>query len=155
MKTSKIGIALFEGTKEKPGRNYVPYGMFANIQEGIMTGVFLDQGNEESLFFLPFDVENAEVLGKNEIGFGIPSGKDRIYFRDGKITFKIGDTEGGDFAVKHTQLNTGIQQMATDINAELVKIAAAINAIVPGSYTPTPIVPDISSSKVEKIELPS
>ena len=71
-----------------------------------------------------------------------------------EINSKIGDIEGGDFAVKYNGLDTGIQKMAADINIELGKIAAAINAIVPCAYTPTPIAPDISTSKVDKIELP-
>lgn len=56
------------------------------------------------------------------------------------------------FLVKHTQLNASLQTQATGINANLTAIAAAINAIVPGSYTPIPVTIDITSAKTSKIK---
>lgn len=61
--------------------------------------------------------------------------------------------EASDFAVRHTPLASGLSAQDSLINAELVKIAAAINAIVPGSYTPGTISTNISSSKVEKTKV--
>jgi hypothetical protein len=80
MLSSRLGKVLFEG-KEQPGVVYIPYGMFANIEENIPSGVLLDQGNEESLLLLPFDIENREELEEGEVGFGIPSLKTRIIFK--------------------------------------------------------------------------
>jgi hypothetical protein len=162
MISSAIGSVLFEG-KERPGRNYVPYGMFANIQEDIPSGVLLDQGNEESLLFLPFDIENIEELSKNEIGFGIPSEKNRIYFRNGKITFKIDDTEGGDFAVRYNELEAAYNELNDKYNDLISRFnawtpipndgGAALKTLLsaPPSLTSTG---DITPAKVDKIELP-
>jgi hypothetical protein len=55
-------------------------------------------------------------------------------------------------AVRYTPLNTGLQNEVALINAELVKIAAAINAIAPGSYTPALISLNISASKINEIK---
>jgi hypothetical protein len=55
-------------------------------------------------------------------------------------------------AVRYTPLNSGLQSEVSLINAELVKIAAAINAIVPGSYIPAPISLNITASKINEIK---
>lgn len=54
--------------------------------------------------------------------------------------------------VKHAPLDTALQAQIELINIELAKIAAAINAIVPASYTPTPIQLDITASKTDKVK---
>jgi hypothetical protein len=54
--------------------------------------------------------------------------------------------------LRFTPLNSALQGEVTAINAELAKIAIAINAIVPGSYTPTPITLDITASKINEIK---
>lgn len=56
------------------------------------------------------------------------------------------------FLVKHTQLNTSLQTLATGINNNLTAIAAGLNAIVPGSYVPVPVSIDITSAKTSKIK---
>jgi len=151
MLSSRLGRVLFEG-KEQPGVVYIPYGMFANIQEDIPSGILLDQGNEESLLFIPFDIKNREELNKNEIGFGIPSEKNRMYFREGKITFKIEDTEGGDFAVRYLELKSAFDELKSDFNSFLTHVHG---------FSGTPPVPpaipstaDMSDAKIDKIELP-
>jgi len=59
-----------------------------------------------------------------------------------------------DNAVKFIPLDAGLQYQTTAINAELVKIAAGLNAIVPGSYAHTPVTVNITSSKVETVKVP-
>ena len=135
MLSSRLGRVLFEG-KEQPGVVCPPYGMFVNIEEGIPVGILLDQGNEEGLYLFPFDIENRETLGKNELAFGIPSGKDRIYFRDGKITFKIGDTEGGDFLARFNELKAGFDELKQDHN----DLVTAFNLLAPHTH-PVQVVP--------------
>ncbi len=54
--------------------------------------------------------------------------------------------------VRYMPLNTALQNEVIAINAELTKIAAALNAIIPGIYTPTPITLDISASKINEIK---
>lgn len=58
----------------------------------------------------------------------------------------------GDFLVRYTALDTALQQQVTDINNQLIAIAAAINAIVPGSYTPVPIVLNTIPAKITEIK---
>jgi hypothetical protein len=55
-------------------------------------------------------------------------------------------------AVRYTPLNAGLQSEVTLINAEFVKIAAALNAIIPGIYVPVPVTLNISSSKINEIK---
>lgn len=85
---------------------------------------------------------------------------------DGTFTFN----DGTDFAVRYSALETAINAYATDgdtertsiitkINTELTKIATAINAIAPGSYTlnpvsTNPVSADITPSKIEEIKVP-
>ena len=61
---------------------------------------------------------------------------------------------GGDVdnMVRYIPLNAGLQAEKTLINAELAKIAVAINAIVPNSYAVTPISVDISAAKIDEIK---
>jgi len=59
-----------------------------------------------------------------------------------------------DNAMKFIPMNTALQNQVLLINAELVKIAAGLNAIVPGSYVPTPITLDITGAKVDTVKLP-
>jgi hypothetical protein len=61
--------------------------------------------------------------------------------------------EASDFAVRHTPLDTGLQNQNALINAEFAKVALAINAIVPGSYSPGTINIDISNAKIEKTKI--
>lgn len=56
--------------------------------------------------------------------------------------------------VRYVPLNTGLQQQVLSINAELSKIATAINSVAPGAYTLTPITLDITSSNSDKIKIP-
>jgi len=75
-----------------------------------------------------------------------------IYLRaSGKIEL-AGNTDN---VVRYLALNNGIQQMGADINTNLAAIATAINAIVPGSYTPVPVVPNISAAKVNEVQTTS
>lgn len=54
--------------------------------------------------------------------------------------------------VRYTPLNAGLQSEVNKINVELGKIAVALNAIVPGSYTVVPVSVDISASKIDELK---
>ncbi len=54
--------------------------------------------------------------------------------------------------VRYSTLNASLQSEVSLINAELAKVAVAINAIAPGSYVPTPITLNIESSKINEIK---
>lgn len=164
MLSKRLGVVSFEG-KKQPGIIYIPYGMFVNIQKDIPTGILLDQGNEESLVLLPFDIENREDLEENEIGFGIPSEKARMYFRKGKITFKTDDTEGGDYAVRYLELKSAFDELKQDLNDLVSAFNSHMHATAapgpPSPPTPIPsIIPaststaSVDDAKIDKIELP-
>ena len=66
-----------------------------------------------------------------------------------------GDIELGGNAnnlVKHTALNTAMQNEAQAVNIELAKIAVVLNSLVPGSYTVVPVTIDISPAKTENVK---
>ena len=99
-------------------------------------------------------------LNKNQIA---TEGEKRIFSvnpSDGSLSFDVylktdGTCELGgnvDNAVRYLPLNSGLQQETLAINAELAKIAAVLNSIVPGSYVVTPVTVDISQSKIEEIK---
>lgn len=66
-------------------------------------------------------------------------------------TAEIGGDE--DNLVRYSALNTAVQQMKTDINTELVKIAAGI-ATGGGSYTVAPLSVNLGAAKIEEIKCP-
>lgn len=59
-----------------------------------------------------------------------------------------------DNAVKFIPLDSGLQAEAVLINAELAKIAAVLNTLLPGSYVPTPVTVNITPAKVATVKLP-
>lgn len=66
-------------------------------------------------------------------------------------TMQIGGSN--DNAVRFSPLKTATDKLATDIQAELVKIAAGIVA-GGGTYTPGTISIDISNAKINEVETP-
>lgn len=98
-------------------------------------------------------------LNSNQIS---KPGEKRIFSlkEDGSLSFAIYLKNDGtcniggetDNMVRYAALNTAIQQQNTDINAELIKIQTAINALAPGAYTPTPINIDLSLAKINEIK---
>lgn len=96
--------------------------------------------------------EQHAAIGELRLYSTNASGEQKIYIwlkNDG--TIELGGSTRN--VVKYQELDAGLQQMATDINVELTKIAAVLNSLVPGSYTPLPIVPEISSSKSNNVKL--
>lgn len=160
---NRTGTIEFQGKPGQPCLIYFPYGMFGNADNNIPIGLLADQGNEESLIGLPFDIANREDLNEKEIGFGVPSLKARIYFRNnGKITFKIEDQEGGDFAVRFNELKAGYDELKQDhndliaaYNAFLVHVHGASGTPpVPPAVPESPSTASIDDAKISEIELP-
>ena len=65
-------------------------------------------------------------------------------------TMEIGGDS--DNMVRYAPLNSGVQQFKSDVNIELVKIAAVLNTIIPNSYPPPTLSIDISNSKIDEIK---
>lgn len=137
----------------------VPYGTFVNAVNETIVGILADHGREESLLSMPFDPDNFDEMEEGEVGFGIPSEKNRLYFRQGKIVFKIDDQEGGDYAVRYNELKTAFDQLVQDFN-NLVTVFNAHTQPVTGSTAGAPVTPgvpstaDMSNAKIEKLEVP-
>ena len=169
----KLIEAEFQG-KKQPVFLYTPYGTFINPPNDLIVGLLADQGNEESLMGMITDKVNREELEDGEVAFGIPELNARIYFRkDGSIKFKIDDTEGGDYAVRFTELKTGFDELKGSFN----NLVSALNSIISGVPIPEPgngapsalqaslagsfaasapldSTASIDNSKIDKIELP-
>jgi hypothetical protein len=107
--------------------------------------------NKSVVLGYTYEVDSLEggeirIYARNSAGNEVFS----MYFKsDGVVEF------GGnsDNLVKYTPLDSGLQAQKGQINTELTKIATAINAIVPGSYTPAPVSIDISNSKIDNIKV--
>lgn len=98
-------------------------------------------------------------FNKNQIS---QPGEKRIFSlkEDGSLSFAIhlkndGTCEVGgnaDNLVRYQALDDALQAEKTLINTELSKIALAINAIVPASYTPAPITLNLIQAKIKEIK---
>ncbi len=132
----KIINVDFVGKKDQPALLYIPYGMFMSFPENGLVGLLSDQGNEESLFALPTDLENREELEEGEIALGIPALKNRIYFKkDGSIVTqneKGSITLDADGNIK--QLSTtgklGFKNDIDDLATVLTDLITEITAII-------------------------
>ncbi len=67
---------------------------------------------------------------------------------DGNIEFN----GNADNLVRYAALNTQLQNEVTAINAELTKIATALNGLIPGIYPMQPITLNISSAKINDLK---
>lgn len=143
----------------------VPYGTFVNAVNEAIVGILSDHGREESLLAMPFDPDNFDKMEEGEVGFGIPSEKNRLYFRQGKIVFKIDDQEGGDYAVRYNELKTAFDKLKEDFN-NLVTVfnshtqPVSVNITTGIGTASAPVTPgqsstaDMSNAKIEKMEVP-
>ena len=116
------------GIDSKPIQNKVAiYATTSNKSEAVIIGYINDSDKTDEGEIRIFSVD----ANGNE--------KTYIYLKkDGIIEF-AGNTDN---LVRYLPLNTAV----TSLNLELGKIAAVLNSIVPGSYTPVTI--DISAAKI-------
>lgn len=138
---------------------------FSSARTGVMVHSFGEDSNP--VLWKPIYAKTANESQPVIIGFVNPSpvnlnkGEKIIFSTDaeGKESFLIKLTNdkklelGGnsDNAVRYTPLNSGIQQLNIDIQAELVKISTAITALG-GAYIPGVLSVDISDSKIDEIK---
>lgn len=90
--------------------------------------------------------------GEKRIFSLFPNGSNsfEIYLRNNG-TCEIGGSQFS--AVKYEPLDASVRAQDALINAELVKIASAINALAPGSYVPSPVSTNIIASKSNTVKL--
>lgn len=155
----KIKISFLD--KVQNALNYSPYGLQSNPPDNIPIGLLSDQGNEESLVGLPFDPDNKDELSDGEVSIGIPAGADRIIFKnDGRIVFKIGSVEGGDFMARFNELKVGFDELKQDYNDHITAYNAHIHPDPVSGTTGTPTVTgtpstaSIDDAKIDEIEVP-
>ncbi len=83
-RTNRVQLVDLQGKPNAPVVMMIPYGVFMNPKTNTPVAVLADQGNEESLYGIPFeiDVNNLETLEDGEIAFGIPDKTARLKFFD-------------------------------------------------------------------------
>ncbi len=150
----------------------VPYGIMYKLPDSsdILAVLLQKEGNEEDLMGFCTDIINRDTdLNDGEVSFGVPTLKARMKFVDSdKIIFKIGDTEGGDFAVRFNELETAFNELKDDFNTFVNNVHNS--SVVPHTHpgvtaggsstgaativTGTQSTADITPAKVEEIEMP-
>jgi len=158
----------FLGKAPQPATKINPYGLFNNPKDESNAIVFEPEANEDSLLALPIDPDNSMTLDDSEVAIGIPTQKARIKFKnDDTIIFTIGDTEGGDFAVRYTPLETAYNDMKDKLNDLIEKFnlhihtttatigaTPTVGVISPTTSTETPATTLIDDAKIKEIEVP-
>jgi len=108
-------------------------------------------------FTAPSHYSNDGLILGDDPNFYINFKSDQVFIKGKTVIDGVEEVKGNTRSlVTHAELNTGLSNFAgtplTGLQGELVKIAAAINAIVPGSYVPSPPTFDISSAKTDNIK---
>jgi len=163
--------------KKQDALLYVPYGMqIKTPNEDQLALIYAQEGNEDSLIALLTDIKNRDEIDDDKgLAIGIPDEKERIIFKQaGKIIFKIGDVEGGDFMARFNELKTGFDQLKSDFNTLVTTysththlVNVTVNNILPGPSTAsgtgaavpttspgTPSTASIDAAKIDEIEVP-
>lgn len=135
----------------KTADEVAPFGDDSSALEN-MTAIFAETSN----------IGESVVIGYINTNQIAQIGEKRIYSlsENGDLSFSIhlkndGTCEIGgdnDNAVRYMPLNTAIGGLDTSINAELLKISAAI-AGLGGSYVVSTITTDISGSKIDEVKV--
>lgn len=158
---SKFSDSVIDGGKRllkvlqfgaKSADECLPFGVDSNPIKN-MTAIYAETSNDSESVIIGY-------INENQLA---QSGETRLFSVDSNGALKSyvwlknnGDIElnGNNYSsVRFEPLNVGLNSEKDLINAELVKIATAINAIVPGSYTPLPITLDISNAKNDTVKL--
>lgn len=130
----------------------LPYGFDSNPIAG-MRAVFTTTANKKQKAIVGyFNVNQLSETGESRMYSTDDNGELKIFIRckkDGTILL------GGDVdnAVKYTPLNSGLQDLVTQLQEELLKIQAGITA-GGGTYTPGTLSLDVSGSKIDEIKTP-
>lgn len=118
-----------------------------------LIGVYADtarDGNMVLIGYIPAEqvaqVGELRLYSMNEEGNAVAF--QQLLKNDG--TCELGGTT--DNLVRYTALDAGMQSTVTQVLTNLNQIAVAINAIVPGSYTPSALGVDISAAKINEIK---
>lgn len=129
-----------------------PFGFDAQPPEG-MTAIYADTTNADESVIIGY-------INKNQVA-GI--GESRMYSVDaqGEVMATIKCDALGRISlngnaynsVRYEPLESGLNAQNLLINAELSKIAIALNSLAPGSYTVAPVSTNITAAKSESIKI--
>ncbi len=153
VKNSRLYIKFFRKGKsdvqEVP--QVAPFGIEGNpIKDSIAVySKTLQNGEAVILGYIP--INSLADVGELRLYSTNADGVEQTYTlfkNDGNIELN-GNTKN---LVRFQDLETGLDANALELKGELVKIAAAINAIVPGSYTPSFPSFNISAAKIDNIK---
>jgi phage baseplate assembly protein V len=135
--------------------------MDANFENGVILGAIYDKktspagGNKDkrrTVFkdgsFIEFDRSTGVYKIETKGDLKLKSDA-KVRIDAGTFLELLGTTDN---LVRHAALNTSLQAAITALNAELVKIATGLNAIVSGSYIHVPVSLNISSAKINEIK---
>ena len=128
-----------------------PFGIDSNpIKDSIAVySKTLQDGEAVIIGYIP-KISLAE-LGELRLYSTDSNGAEKTYTllkNDGNIEIN-GNTDN---MVRHSNLSTSFINYSSNVGTELGKIAAAINAIAPGSYTPVVPSIDISTAKIDNVK---
>lgn len=156
---SKIKEAVLNSAKRvlkveqfgvKTASESMPFGMDSSPIKN-MTAIYSNTSNDaESVVIGYINTNQIAQQGETRL-FSLDSNgslKSYVHLKnDGTIEMN-GDS---DFLIKFNELQTILNTLATNINAEHTAIASAIG-LLGGSYVPTPITINITSAKNERIK---
>lgn len=158
---SKYSSALITSAKRilkikqfgvKTAKECGPFGFDSVPFEG-MTAIYAETSNKDE----------AVVIGYINIGQFVGAGESRMYSVDssGQLLGYVYNRNDGKLglngfdysAVRFLPLDQAIQAQNILINAELAKIATAINAIAPGSYTVALVSTNLTQAESPTVKL--
>ena len=136
----------------KSANEVSPFGVDANPIKG-MTAIYAETSNNSETVVIGYINEN-QLANRGEVRlYSVDENKALKSFiwlkNDNTIEFN-----GNSYSsVRFEPLKQGINNKDILINAELAKIATAINAIAPGSYVPGNITTNVDSAKNEDLRM--
>ena len=136
----------------KSANEVSPFGVDANPIKG-MTAIYAETSNNSETVVIGYINEN-QLANSGEVRlYSVDENKALKSFiwlkNDNTIEFN-----GNSYSsVRFEPLKQGINNKDILINAELAKIATAINAIAPGSYVPGNITTNVDSAKNEDLRM--
>lgn len=136
----------------KTAKESYPFGFDSSAPEGY-TAIFADTSNKDESVVLGYIGKQQEAsIGESRM-YAVDSSGEVVGYFWAKSS-GILELNGDQFtAVRFEPLKSGINAKDQQIQQELANIAAAINAIAPGSYTPGIISTNLEPAKSESVKI--
>ncbi len=135
----------------KTAKESYPFG-FDSVPHENFTAIYAETSNkDESVIIGYINCNQLAAIGESRM-YALGSNKEVVSFLWVKNNGELWLNGSGFSAVRYSNLNTGLQNQKTAINAELIKIQTAINALG-GSYVISPLFLDITAAESPTIKL--